>query len=324
MAHFSKVGKKHRAEIARKGQRLSKTFDTKAEAQAWAVREEAAILASANGSFPKRTLQEACDKYVQEVSVHKAGARFEELRLAALCRDYPELARTVLHKVTTTDLALWRDDRLKKVTKGAVQRDINLISNLFTIARKEWRWCGESPVTNMRAPGDNPARERLPTRSEVRRILRHLGHRTGDLPGSKTQEVGFAFLIGLHTGMRAGEILQLCPAVLHGNVAVVAHKMQYKTGKPRRVPLSQHAVKLLAGFPGFTISSSSLDSLFRKCTDSLLIHDLHFHDSRASALTRMSQKVDVLELARVSGHKDLRVLNEVYYRKSSEDIGLRL
>ena len=88
--------------------------------------------------------------------------------------------------------------------------------------------------------------------------------------------------------------------------------------------MSKHALRLLHGFPGFTVRSESLDALFRKARDSLLIEDLHFHDARAAALTRFSRKVDVLELARISGHKDLRTLMQVYYRASSEDIAGRL
>lgn len=55
-----------------------------------------------------------------------------------------------------------------------------------------------------------------------------------------------------------------------------------------------------------------------------MIEDLHFHDSRAEALTRLARKVDVMTLARISGHKDLRVLLETYYRESAADIAKRL
>ncbi|MFP3656085.1 integrase, partial [Burkholderia sp. SIMBA_052] len=51
---------------------------------------------------------------------------------------------------------------------------------------------------------------------------------------------------------------------------------------------------------------------------------LHFHDSRAEALTRMSRKVDVMTLARISGHADLRILQRTYYRESAADIAARL
>lgn len=322
--YIRKQREKWRVEIQRNGTRISAVFETKSAAQQWGIREEAALIAESRGAYPKRTFSEALDRYVEKVSALKAGEKFERARLEALKRDFPELAGKVLSKLTTADLVAWRDARLLKVSKGSVQRDINLLSHVFTKARDEWKWMGESPIKGMEAPGDNPPRDRLPTNSEIRRILRFLGHVTGRLPTTKQQETAFAFLLALRTGMRAGEVLQLSKETVNGSVATVHHKMEYRTGKPRKVPLSRHALRLLRGFQGFTVSSDSLDALFRKARDSLLIKDLHFHDARAAALTRFSRKVDVLELARISGHKDLRVLLATYYRMSSEDIAGRL
>ena len=47
---------------------------------------------------------------------------------------------------------------------------------------------------------------------------------------------------------------------------------------------------------------------------------IHFHDTRAEALTRLSKKLDALRLAKISGHKDLRILLATYYRESAEDV----
>lgn len=322
--YIRKQRDKWRAEIERNGVRKSAVFATKGEAKDWGIKEEAAILATKRGVFPKRTLSDAIDAYVEKVSAKKAGERFERLRLEALRRDFPELAGKVLSRITTADLVAWRDVRLAKVSNGAVQRDINLISHVFTKARDEWKWMGESPFVGMEAPGDNPSRERLPTLGEVRRIVRWLGFISGEQPKTKQAQVALAFMLALRTGMRAGEVLQLGPKTVQGAVATVAHKMQYRTGKPRKVPLSRHALRLLKGFKGFTLTSESLDTLFRKARDSLLIEDLHFHDARAYALTAFSRKVDVFELARISGHKDVRILLNTYYRTSSEDIASRL
>ena len=324
MAYIRKVKNGHRAEVERNGTRKSMVWPTKAEARDWAAKEEAALLAVKRGSFPNKTLAEAIDEYVSKVSSKKAGERFERLRLEAFKRDFPLTAKKPISKITTADMVAWRDARLKVVSKGSVQRDINLLSHVFTKARDEWKWMGDSPFKGMEAPGDNPPRDRLPTASEVRRIMRWLGYITGERPKTKQAETAFAFLLSLRTGMRAGEVLQLGPKTVHGNVATVTHKMQYRTGKPRKVPLSKHAVRLLKGFKGFTVTSATMDALFRKARDSLLIEDLHFHDARAAALTRFARKVDVLELARISGHKDLRQLLNTYYRASSEDIASRL
>lgn len=54
--------------------------------------------------------------------------------------------------------------------------------------------------------------------------------------------------------------------------------------------------------------------------DRLLIENLRFHDSRAAALTRLSRRMDVLKLARISGHKDLNQLLAAYYRDTAADV----
>lgn len=324
MAYIRKQRDKWRVEVERNGVRRSAVFLTKAEARDWGAKEEAALLAIKHGAFPARTLGEACDEYVEKVSAKKAGERFERLRLESFKRDFPALAKKVISKVTTADMAAWRDKRLETVTPGSVQREINLLSHVFTKARNEWKWTGESPFVGMEAPGDNAPRDRLPTPSEIRRLLRWLGYVTGERPKTKQAEAALAYLLSLRTGMRAGEVLQLGPKTVQGSVATVKHKTQHLTGKPRRVPLSRHAIRLLHGFKGFTIDARSLDVVFRKARDSLLIEDLHFHDARAYALTTFSKKVDVLELARISGHKDLRILMSTYYRASSEAIAARL
>jgi len=56
----------------------------------------------------------------------------------------------------------------------------------------------------------------------------------------------------------------------------------------------------------------------------MLIEDLHIHDTRGEALTRLARRYDVLTLSRMSGIKDLRTLNERYYRERADQIAARL
>jgi hypothetical protein len=53
------------------------------------------------------------------------------------------------------------------------------------------------------------------------------------------------------------------------------------------------------------------------------ITGLQFKDARATALTLMSRKMDVLTLAKFSRHRDLELLRSTYYRESLEDISRR-
>lgn len=332
MAHIRKVRGKWKVEIERKGVRATKTFDLKATATAWAAQEEAAILAGQRGQYPAKTVAQALQRYEEEVSVHKPGKRWEELRFGLFVREFPALAAKQLHEVDTSDLNAWRDARLKKITKGSVQREINLLRNVWSIAKDEWKWCGESPWKGLRKPGDNPPRSRLPTWREIRTLVRWLGYRTGQRPATKYQEVAWAWMIALRSAMRAGEVMGLTSRSVDLGRRVVrleTHKTKAVVGA-RDVPLTRGAVRLLAvlmdgadGSP-WTITPASLDALFRKARDATLLQDLHFHDSRAMALTMLARRVDVMTLARISGHRDLSLLLRTYYRETAEQIAARL
>jgi integrase len=146
------------------------------------------------------------------------------------------------------------------------------------------------------------------------------------------QQVALAYLVAHHTAMRAGEVLSLSRSsvdLVKRVIRLDRHKTDSEVGV-RHVPFTTRAARLLRLLDGwaaeagrdayFTISSQSLDVLFRKVRDRLLIDNLRFHDSRAAALTRLSKRMDVLRLAKISGHKDLNQLLSAYYRESAADI----
>jgi len=330
VAYFTKTKTGWRAQIERGGVRKSKTFPHKATAQAWAAQQENDIVSGKVGRFPAKTVSDAIDRYEREVSIQKRGAHYESLRFRMLERDFPGLCGMLISDVKTPDLVEWRDARLKLVSKGSVQREINLLRNVWTVASKEWHWCGESPWTALKMPGDNPARTQRIRWQDVRRIVRWLGYRTGQRPATKYQEVAWAFMIALRTAMRAGEVMGLTREVINIGSRVVrldSHKTLETVGV-RYVPITKRAARLLGVLctgsgPLWTIKSASLDALFRKCRDACLLGDIHFHDSRAEALTLLSRRVDILTLAKISGHRDLAQL-QVYYRESPEQIAARL
>jgi integrase len=72
------------------------------------------------------------------------------------------------------------------------------------------------------------------------------------------------------------------------------------------------------------VASGSLDVLWRKARKAALVDDLHFHDSRRAALTKMARVFSVMELARISGHRDLRILQNVYYAPDMDELAKKL
>ena len=68
----------------------------------------------------------------------------------------------------------------------------------------------------------------------------------------------------------------------------------------------------------FGIEPALRDALFRKAKAKTGL-DLRFHDSRAEAIWRLSKKLDVLQLARVIGHRDPKSLM-FYFAESASDM----
>ena len=163
------------------------------------------------------------------------------------------------------------------------------------------------------------------TADEIERVCMALGY-DGRVE-TKQHQVALVFLIALETAMRAGEILSLewSRVDLEGRHCTLE---MTKNGTRRQVPLSTRAVELLRLAPSragplFDLTSRSLDVLFRRARDKAQIPDLRFHDSRHEAITRLAQKLDILDLARMVGHKNLGSLR-VYYNPTASEIAARL
>ena len=341
MAYLRKVKNGWRAEVERAGQRVSATRPTKAEAQSWAVAEEAAILAGSRGEYPRKTLADAVERYRREVTGRKAKrspavARADNLRFDAWLRDFPELASKVFHEITTDDLAKWRDKRLLAVSESSVLREAQQFRPIWGLAIDEWGWAGKSPWTRMRMPRKGHARRRSTMWPEVRRLVRSAGYTTLLSPQSPQQQAVWAYMVALHTSLRSGEILRMSRTTVDLQ-ARVYHLPKHKTDRTageRYVPFTRRAARLLrrlaaaAAAEGrdeyFTISDQRRDVLWRKVRDRVMIEGLHFHDSRAAALTWLSKRYDVMTLAKISGHADINELFRTYYRESEREIAARL
>lgn len=337
-----------RVQVFVAGQRDSRVFDTKKEAKAWAAtREHELRQMKRKPEAELHTVRDMLARYSEDVSANKKSSRSEQLRIAAFIKNFPTLANKSLADINTPDLVGWRQARFNgftapdgskvaAVSAASILRDINWLRNAFSVARMEWHWMEHKPFEGLKMPSEPPPRDRrISPWKEVKPLCRWLGYVTGKAPETKSQEVALAFLVALRTAMRAGEILSLGKGNLNmqRRVASVEHKTQHITGRPRDVPLSKHALRLLQPVAArdkcFTVSAESLSTLFRKARDTLAVHNpemrsMHFHDSRAEALTRMSRKVDVMTLAKISGHKDLSILQNTYYRETAEDIAARM
>jgi integrase len=150
----------------------------------------------------------------------------------------------------------------------------------------------------------------------------------GGTPKDKREQTAVAFLLALETAMRSGEILTLEWKHVH-LARRMLHLPKSKNGDARDVPLSRRAVELLEAMSGidedkvFTVNAGLRDTYFRQGKTLAQVDGPTFHDARATAITRLAKKLDLLELARMVGHRDPRSLM-IYYRESATEIANKL
>lgn len=258
------------------------------------------------GDIPDLKFSDLLDRYERDVSAHKKGFKWESVRIGLFKRD--ALAQVRLRRLDSAHVSDWRNRRLKAVSGSSVRREWNLLSHACNIALKEWKWLKVNPFKDVKRPPEHAHRTRRATDDERTALAK-----VAATPARR--RVLDAFLFAEECAMRAGEI---CKATVSGSVATLRDT---KNGTARLVPLSKRALELFRD--GFALTPASMDALWRQMTADAKIEDLHFHDSRREAITRLSKKLDIYELARTVGHKNLNQLL-TYYATSAEDLAKKL
>lgn len=339
-SYFKRGDLQWQVKIRRKGYPpQSRTFNSRAEAEAWASTVESEM---ARGIFVSRheaentTMSEALDRYQQEISVLKKGASTEAIYIRYW--NHHTLGRRSLASIRSTDIATWRDERLKSVSSGTVNRELNFLSHVFTIAIKEWGMASlVNPVSQIRRPKNPASRDRRLLPDELKAIFSHT-----DSPNIKP-----IILFAIETGMRRGEIAGMVWNMVDLNKRTVILS-ETKNGEKRIVPLSQEAVRLLTDLPrrldgsvwGMTqdaITKAFIRALSRaraayekECqgngtkSETSFLTEITFHDLRHEATSRFFEKgLNPMQVAAITGHKTFQMLKR-YTHLSAEDLAKML
>jgi len=246
------------AQVRRRGYPAqSKTFTTKAEAEAWANMIESEM---SRGIWVSRseaeatTLYAALKRYEQEISLSKKGAP-QETSVLKSCKAV-NVAKRPLATIRSADIAKLRDDWLKDYKPATVLRRLAVLSHVFNVARKEWGMESLSnPVELVRKPQPNNARTRRIAVVDLSPVLSagdepesERGAQDGELErvikASGSALLPSIILLAVETAMRRGEIVSLLWVHVDLN-RCVAHLPSTKNGDARDVPLSSRAVAVL-------------------------------------------------------------------------------
>ncbi|MDE3020557.1 MAG: site-specific integrase [Pseudomonadota bacterium] len=306
------------------------------------------------------TFSEALERYKSTITIHKKGAEKEAAKIGKLQRDdlteYSKLADRPLIELGASNFALWRDERIQKGSAPAtVRRYLAIVSHLYVIARKEWGMKDlTNPISDISKPKvKNERSRRLDPKEE-----QYLRAAMIDNPDVKiyagvrnNKYIAPIVSFALETAMRQGEILSLKWEQIDINKQT-AYLMDTKNGEDRSVPLSSRAITILESLQDqhtrrlkgrvFATTQTALrQSWVRaikrakrayisgcKNTGQEIEHgfleNLRFHDLRHEATSRLAEMVpNVLALASITGHKDLKMLKR-YYHPKTEDLAKML
>lgn len=150
-------------------------------------------------------------------------------------------------------------------------------------------------MATVKKPQENPPRERLITDKEIELLDHVIGYGPESSLETVTERVGAALHFALETAMRAQEICLLRWDDLSGSVAKVSTS-KTRSGI-RQVSLSKTAVDIITRLRAvngeketvFETNTAQLDALFRKAKKNAGLEGFTFHDSRATAITRLAK-----------------------------------
>lgn len=352
------------AKVRRKGfPSQSRTFMYKEDAEKWVRALERELETSGfvdRREAEKSTLGEVLKRYQKEITPSKKSAEIESIKINVILKD-AVLPHLKMSAITSAAVAGWRDRRLKEVSGATVNREIDVLSTVLNHARREWEIHLDNPIPFVKRPEKARARDRRLSPEEEKYLLAALleGERKADGTygkGARNPWLAPLVMLALETAMRRGELL----ALRWENVDLerqTAHLPDTKNGDARTVPLSLRAVAILKELPvsgcdeylnehrsglvfattamalrkGFTRALERAQAQYladckthRSRPVSNFLEDVHFHDTRHEAASRLAEKLsNVLELSAVTGHKDLRMLKR-YYHPRAEDLAKKL
>jgi len=172
--------------------------------------------------------------------------------------------------------------------------------------------------------GRSERRERRPTTDELRimeaGLLKRQSHRAAKIA------LVDIFHIAILTCMRASEVTRVVWADLNEReqTLIIRNRKdpRNKKGNDCKIPLCDKALEIIKKQKNdhpediiFPYDSRSICAAWQRVCKENNILDLHYHDLRAEGACRLFERgLDIVEVSKITGHKDINVLNNVYLR----------
>ena len=335
-----KTGIKYKARVraSRHNKRVfekSKTFNKKNSALKWA--KEITKELNDNGipfiDMPKKSilLGDLITLYLNDVITSKNIGRSKASVLRRL-RSY-DIALIQADELTAIHLVKHCRDRLNEPTAPlpqTVYQDITYLRSVINVAGPMFGYKANIHAHNEAIPtlvkygliGRSNKRDRRPTKEELiiaeEGLRKRQSHRASYIP------LVDIFHISIFTCMRLGEITRVTWSDLNSEASTLTIRdrkdPRNKKGNNCTIPLFPEALRIIKQQPNideriFPYQSTSIGAAWqRMCKEQSLI-DLHYHDLRAEGACQLFEKgLNIVEISKITGHKDINVLNNIYLR----------
>ncbi len=326
MAYIRKRGPyQWQARVNRKGYPPQyQTFETKQEAEDWAAVVESQMIKKiyVDSSKIESTLfSKLIEKYIEDILPQKKS----QIPIkGALKSVTAELGRYSLANLTPELICKYRDKRLKiGRSNETVRKELSVIQRIINIAISEWgyKFPEGNPIDDVKFPSPGEARDRRLEANEEKLLLENADSYGGVI----NHIIGFA----LQTAMRRSEIANMKWKDVNMESRLI--KVLGKNGKTRKVPLSEKAIRILKQLEGendiyvFGIKPITISKAFNIVCSRAKIEDLHFHDLRHEATSRLFEcgKLNMIEIAHITGHLTLQMLKR-YTHPRPENIARKI
>ncbi len=313
-----------------KYKRKRKKVANRYEAQQWALQQLDLAKHGDVTSEDLKTFHDLCEWYktyflvepVYENGIKVEGSKDWKKSRAKLDRIAEHFGSKNPRSMTERDMIAYARMRRAEVTTATINRDFALLRTMFRKAR-----AADPSIIVPVFPINTAAeveRDRVMTIAEERAILSVCG----DVEALEYKRAGrkvvanhrtnrghlyAVIILAVDTAMRSGEIFSLTWADVDLEAGTITiQKKNSKTGKERKVGITPRVGDALAAMPGgnsadrvFGIMSAR--KAFATACRRVGIKDLHFHDLRHTATTRMIRaKIPHAEVMKITGHTTLK------------------
>lgn len=310
MAAIRKRNGKYQVQIRKDGNNLSKTFINKSDATKWAKEQEVMI---EQGSYVSKkelvSLSFLLNKWEEEVLKNLKSWKVDRYKVAMINK---ELGHLTLDKITSTVLVNYRDTRLTVASNQTVKHELGIIKRSMKKG-VEWGYVPDVPV--IKSPSlKGQARTRRLKAKEIDLLLK-----TSD------EYLRHVIILMIETAIRRGELVKITLADIDIKDRTIKLN-DTKNGENRIIPLSTKAIEsikhLIANRNSDRLVNYKKEWLTEKFIShckSIGLHDFRLHDLRHEGVSKLFEKgLNIIEVASVSGHKDISMLKRYTHLKATE------